>query len=102
MKKLVCTFDPDDADAIRYAVEIGQPVEIRAAIEHAASGFRSRLRRLDGAEKMLIYKPATAFDAAVAQLVLQQIADDEGRVLEIQWLPNPNGFRSPDIEWRKS
>ena len=99
-KKMICDFDPNNVALLRCAVEVGQPAEVKAALIHAASGFRSRLLAADGANKLLLLKPPTAFDGIVARMVLQEIADREGRGITIHWIPNPGGHGSPDIEWR--
>lgn len=95
MKPMVCTFDPNDADLLRYAMEVGSPPEVRAAIEHAVSGFTNRLRRVDGADKVVLTHPATAFDALVIREALQRIADQEGRPITILW--SAGDGRSPDV-----
>lgn len=99
MPPLRCTFDPNDEQLIRYALEVGRPEQVRAAIDYAAEGFRRRLLRTDGAAAVMILRPATKFDAAVIRLVVQEIADRENRQIDIHWVDNPQGLSSTDIEW---
>ena len=99
--KMKCSFDPNDEQLIRYALEVGKPDEVRDAIEHAADGFRKRLLRVDGTDAVFLLRPATIFDGAVIRIVLQEIADRENRQIDIHWIENKSGATSPDIEWVK-
>lgn len=107
---LRCTFDPNNEELINAALRLKPRAsgyyswynlteEVRAAIDHAAAGFRRRLLRMDGADAVMLLRPATKFDAAVIRLVLQEIADRENRQIDIHWAENPKGLSSPDIEW---
>lgn len=100
----IARFDPNDCALIEGAVLTRQPADVAAALDAAIDGFRARLKKtgiphIDGRPRLLIYKPATAFDAAVLRAVVQVWADTSGEIIDVHYLPNPNRVGSPDVKF---
>lgn len=105
MPKLTCRFDPDDEALLVRALNTGQPEDVRAAIEHAITGFQDRLLKMggvpvvDGRPQLMVFKPATKFDEYVLTLTLQALADQHRQIVSVHYMPNPKKLGSPDVEF---
>lgn len=109
MKYRCPRFDVHDQELIQNARITGHPEHIATAINVAVAGFKERLMQLpngfpvvDGRPALLIKKPGNFFDEYVIKLVLQEIADATGKIVDLYKTGDDiktNHSASPDIKF---